>query len=112
MGVSMQALDTGTDISSLISLLAIAFGLPVFGYLSGLARNITVGASSKLNKVWATVCLVLPLVFLPMMVDIDSDLLRRIWANSPYTLSLIAFVCGVIAPAGLITLILRLWRKR
>ena len=108
----MQALDTGADISSLTTLLGLTYGLPAVVYVVGLAWNKMVGASPKLNKFWATFCLAVPIAGLGMMANVDSDLLRRTWANSPYTLSLIAFVCGVIAPAGLITLILRLWRKK
>ena len=68
----MQALDTGTDISSLTTLLGLTYGLPAVVYVVGLAWNKTVGASPKLNKFWATFCLAVPIAGLAMMANVDA----------------------------------------
>ncbi len=99
-----------TDLSKLIYGLTFAFVSPIVCYGTGMAWNKVVGAPEKVNRVWTSFCLLLPIVLLGMLVQLGFDLLRRLWAGSPYLLSFLTLVCGVLAPAALIAAVVRLWR--
>ena len=101
-----------TDLSNLAFGLALAYLFPIVCYGTGMAWNKTVGAPPKVNKVWASFCLLLPIVCLGMMVQGGREFLRRLWLGSPYLLSIVALVFGVLAPAALIWAIVRLWRVK
>jgi hypothetical protein len=57
------------DIHKLAVWIALALGFPIVIYLTGVAWNKTLGAPRKLNKAWATFCLVLPIAALGMLVQ-------------------------------------------
>ncbi|MGB9073198.1 MAG: hypothetical protein WCC22_11070 [Terriglobales bacterium] len=99
-----------TDSSNLIFALAFTFVFPIVVYLTGMAWNKIVGAPPKGNKIWASVCLLLPIVLLGMLVQVGFDTLRRLWVASPYLLSFLTLAFGMLAPAALIAAIVRLWR--
>jgi hypothetical protein len=99
-----------TDLSKLTFSLALTFVFPVVMYLTGIAWNKMVGASSKVNKIWASVCLLLPIAFLVMLVHYGFDSIRRLWMVSPAVLVCLILVFGALAPAALITVVVRLWR--
>jgi hypothetical protein len=99
-----------TDIHRLGVALGFAFGLPIVGYLTGMAWNKMVGAPPKVNKAWATFCLALPIVALGMLVQ--PSVLRGLWSTSPYFLLLLGIFFGLCAPAALIAAIVRLWRTK
>jgi hypothetical protein len=101
-----------TDLSTLAFSLVFTFVFPVVVYLTGLGWNMLVGAGPKMNKIWASVCLLLPIVLLAMLLQVGSDSLRRLWIASPYLLSLVALIFGILAPAALIAVIMRLWRTK
>lgn len=101
-----------TDIGSVVFGLVFAFVFPLFGYLTGLAWNKVVGAPVKINKIWATFCLTLPIIFLSMMVKLGFETLRHLWVTSPYVSVVLLVLFGLLAPAGLISLIVRLWRPK
>jgi hypothetical protein len=98
------------DLSDLTFGLALAFGFPIVVYLTGMAWNRVVGAPKKVNRTWASFCLLLPIVALGMMVQVGWSSFQRLWMTSPYVLATLTLVFGVIAPAALIAVIVRLWR--
>ncbi len=101
-----------TDTTKLTYALAFTFLLPIVGYLTGMAWNKLVGAPSQVNKAWATFCMAVPIIGLVMFVNVDFDLVQRLWSTSPYTLSICAVVFGILAPTALIAAIIRLWRTK
>lgn len=110
--ISMYQIAMETDADKLAYGLAFTFLLPVIAYLTGMAWNKFVGAPSKVNKAWATFCLGIPIVALVMFVTIDLDLIYRLWSTSPYVLSICAVLFGLLAPASLVFVMVRLWRTR
>ncbi len=101
-----------TDTAKLAYALAFTFLVPIVGYMVGIAWNKTVGAPHQVNKAWTTFCLAVPIIGLAMFAKIDSDLLRRLWSNSPYLVVVCMIVFGVLIPGALIAAIVRLWRTR
>jgi len=101
-----------TDSSKLLFALVFAFISPIVCYAAGMVWNKAVGAPAKVNRVWTSFCLLLPIVLLVMLVQVGFDTVRRVWITSPYFLSILAIVCGVLAPAALIAAIVRLWRTK
>jgi hypothetical protein len=99
-----------TDLSKLIYGLTFAFVSPIVCYATGMAWNKVAGAPPRVKKIWASFCLLLPMVLLGMLVQVGWDSLRRLWMTSPYVLALLTLVFGVVAPAALIAVIMRLWR--
>ena len=100
----------GTDLSKLVFGLTFAFVSPIVCYGTGMAWNKVVGAPPKVNRIWTSFCLLLPIVLLGMLAQVGWDSLRRLWMTSPYVLALLTLIFGVIAPAALIAVIMRLWR--
>jgi hypothetical protein len=102
-----------TDISKLEFGVAAAFIIPVVAYAIGRAWNSAVGGSfPKLNRVWATFCLLMPIVALGMMVRAGFETVRSVWIESPLVATTAYFFIGIVAPLGLIYLVLHLWRPR
>jgi hypothetical protein len=99
-----------TDIHKLGFSLALAFVFPVVVYVTGIAWNKIAGAPQKVNKAWATFCLALPIVALGMLIHPST--LRALWLTSPYVVLLLSVIFGLLAPAGLIVAIVRLWRTK
>jgi hypothetical protein len=96
--------------SDLLFGIAFAFGFPVIVYLTGMAWGKIVGAPPRDRKIWTSFCLLFPIFDLIIFVQVGSHTLRRLWVTSPYTLSLVAGVFGILLPAILIAAVVRLWR--
>jgi hypothetical protein len=102
-----------TDISKLAFGLAAAFVLPIIGYVVGIFWFKVVGGSfPKIDRAWATFCLFMPIVFLGMIVKLGFEAVRSVWTESPFFASAAYLAFGLIVPAGLIYIIVRLWRPR
>lgn len=101
-----------TDTTKFAYALAFTFLLPIVGFLTGMAWNKLVGAPTQVNKAWATFCMAVPIIGLVMFVNVDFDLVKRLWSTSPYIFSICAIVFGILAPVALITAIVRLWRAK
>ncbi len=106
-----------TDLSKVALALAAAFLLPAIGYLVGItwntAVNRTFGVSDQnhgMSKVWTTVYLLMPIAILGVMVKSHFDLIERLWRDSPLVTSIAYLLVGILVPAGLIAVIVRLWR--
>lgn len=99
------------DLSDLTFGLTFAFLAPIVCYATGMAWNKMVRASAKQNRIWTSICLLLPIIGLGMMVQVGWSSLRRLWIASPYFMSLLILILGVIAPATLIAIVMRLWRS-
>lgn len=100
------------DLSDLIFGLTFAFVAPIVCYATGMAWNNVVGAPQKVRKLWTSFCLLLPIIGLGMMVQVGWRSLLRLWVTSPYLMSLLGLAFGIIAPATLIAVIVRLWRTQ
>jgi hypothetical protein len=99
-----------TDIVKFADAMGFTYLTPIVGYMVGMAFNKAIGAPKKVNKRWAMFCLAAPIIGLAMFVNVDSELLRRLWSTSPVALSLCAVFFGLLVPAALVAAIVRLWR--
>src|SRR5438445_8047168 len=107
----------GTDLSKLAFALAAAFVLPAIDYIIGASWNklvggaLQVGPDLKINKVWASFCLLGPIICIGMIVKLGFENLRAVWLESPFLSSIVFLFFGILVPAGLIAVIIRLWRS-
>ena len=102
-----------TPISTLGIGLAMAFGFPVVVFATGRVWFRMVGGSTpRVDKAWATACLLLPIVALGMMVKVGFETIRAVWLGSPILATLAYLFLAGVVPALLIYLIIRLWRPR
>ncbi len=85
-----------TDLSKLIFGLTFAVVSPIVCYATGIAWNKATGASERVNKIWTSFCLLLPIVLLGMLVQVGWGSLRRLWTSSPHLLSFLGLVLGVL----------------
>jgi hypothetical protein len=88
-----------------------AFGFPVVVFATGPVWFRMVGGSTpRVDKSWATACLLLPIVSLGMMVKVDFDIILAVWLESHVLTSLVSLFLAGVVTAILIYLIVRLWR--
>ncbi len=100
-----------TDIVKFADAMGFTYLTPIVGYMVGMAFNKAMGAPKKVNKQWAMFCLAAPIVGLAMFVNVDSELLRRLWSTSPIVLSFCVLVFGLLLPAALIAVIIMRLRR-
>jgi hypothetical protein len=108
----------GTDISKLAFALGAAFVLPAIAYIIGASWNklvgsaLHVGSDLKINKTWATFCLLGPIICIGMIAKLGFENLKAVWLESPFVSSVAFAFFGIVVPAGLICIVVRLWRPR
>ncbi len=102
-----------TDVSKLAVGLGFVLGFPIVGYATGVIWNRMVGRSfPKLDRAWATFCLLMPIIGLGMIVKVGFETVRAVWQESPILASLVYLFFAGVVPAALIYVIIRLWRPR
>ena len=101
-----------SDLSKLSFGIAVAFVLPMLAYAIGAVWNTVVGGARnpKIRNGWKAACLLMPVAFLAMIVQLDGEGFRNLWSNSPAVLVAIVAVFFVLAPIWLICRAVRFWR--
>jgi hypothetical protein len=96
---------------------AFAFLVPAIAYLVGLLWSGCVErffggpVETKSLKVWATICISLPIVLLAGIVHVGFEDLCNWWHESPLIASMVFLVVFIAVPLLLVRTIIALWRR-
>lgn len=109
----MRLLTMYSDIYRIAISLGFALGFPIVVFASGrIWFRIVGGSTSRINKAWATACLLLTIASLGMMIKVGFEIIRAVWLIHPVAASFVYFIFWVLVPVILIYMIVRLWRPR
>jgi hypothetical protein len=102
-----------SDIHKLAIASALALGFPVIVFASGRIWFRMVGGSTpRVDKLWATACLLLPIISLGMAIQVGFESIRVVWQEHPMCATIAYFFLGAVIPAILIYTIVCLWRGK